>query len=162
MMSRPLTGLATAGALVLSAMSAAAQELPPCRSRSVNVEHGNRAARSKAGVSFLCAQGNLAWIHIETRRTTIAAVLSAMRASYNISYHSSIALDETRDGVYVGSLREVISRLLSNYNYVIKSENSTLDVDIFSKSGELAVAAQMPTEIKAQPERPAHGARRTH
>lgn len=153
-MPRGLTGLAVAAALVLSAPSALAQEVRPCRSRSVNVEHANYDLKSKAAAAFLCAQGNQARMHLEVRRTTITAVLSALRTAYNISYRSSIALSETRDGVYAGSLREVISRLLSSYSYVIKLENSTLDVDIFGKAGEQAVAAPIATEASNDSARP--------
>jgi hypothetical protein len=100
-----------------------------------NVEHARHAAESTAAIGFLCAQGNPGTIHLEVRQATITTVLSAMRASYNISYRSSIALDETRDGAYAGSLTEIISYLLSNYDYVIEENNAALDIEIFGRSG---------------------------
>jgi hypothetical protein len=146
-MSHGLAGIAVAAALVASAASALAHEVPPCRSRSINVEHVNYAPKSKADGGFLCAQGSPVRIHLEVHQTTITAVLSALRATYGISYRSSIALNETRDGVYAGSLREVMSHLLNNYNYVITLNDPTLDVDIFGKVGQHAVPAPIATEV---------------
>ena len=160
-MLRGLIGLTAGAAFVLSAHSAFSQEVPPCRPRSVNVEHANYAPKSNAAVGFLCAQGSLAWIHLEVRQATITTVLSAMRASYNVSYRSSIALNDTRDGVYSGSLREVMEYLLSDYDYVIKLQNSTLDVEIFGKSGTQAISAPVALEVKEKPARRAARVSRT-
>lgn len=148
-MSGDLTRLAAlVSALVLSTVSAPAQDVPPCRSRSVNVEHASNALKSDAAVGLLCMQGSQAAVRLEVRQTTIAAVLSTMSSAYNVSYHSSTALNETRDGVYTGSLRQVISRLLDDdYGYVIKTENSTLDVLIFAKTGKRAVPAPIADEV---------------
>lgn len=148
-----LTGLTVAAALVVSAPSALAQEVPPCRSRSINVEHANYAQKLKPAIGFLCVQGSPARVHLEARQATITAMLSALRTAYNISYKSSIALNETRGGVYTGSLEKVLARLLSDYDYVIKLNNSSLDVDIFGKSGEQAIAAPVVPEVKEKPVR---------
>lgn len=152
-MSRGLTGLVAAAALVLSAPLGLAQEAPPCRSRSVNVEHANYAARTDSAVSFICMQGSRTRIHLEVRQMPITAVLSALRAPYNVSYRSSIPLDETRNGVYSGPLWRVISHLLSNYNYVIKLDNSSLAIDVFGKKGEHAAPAPLATEVGDKPAR---------
>jgi hypothetical protein len=153
-MSRGLTGLTVAAALVLSAVSALAQELPRCRLRPVNVEHANYVPQSESAVGFICAQGSPARVHLEVHLTTIDAVLSALRAAYHISYGSSVALDETRDGTYAGSLRRVISRLLDGYDYVIKQQNTALEVDIFGKNGAQAVPAPIRAEPRAAHARP--------
>jgi hypothetical protein len=161
-MSRALTGLAVAAALIPSAVCALAREVPPCRSRSINVEHANYALNSKAVGGSICAQGNPARIHLEFSQATIASVLSALRTAYHISYRSSLALNEIRGGIYAGSLRHVISQLLSDYNYVIKVENGRLDVVIFSKIGEQAIPAPIATEVRENSVRRTAGVSRTH
>jgi hypothetical protein len=153
---RGLIRLAAAAALILSAVSALAQDVPPCRSRSVNVEHAINAPKSTAAVDFLCVQGSPTRVHLEVDQTTIMSVLSALRTVYNISYSSSIALNEICDGVYAGSLRQVISHLLSNYNYVIKLKNASLDVDIFGKIDEQAIPASIANEVRENSARPTH------
>jgi hypothetical protein len=152
-MSRRLTVPAVAVALVARAVSAPAQDVPPCRSRSLNVEHAINAAEATAAVGFLCVQGNPARVHLEVRQTTIASALSALRTVYNVSYRSSIALDDTRDGIYAGSLRQVIARLLRSYDYVIKSDRAGLDLDIYGKIGERAIPAPIATEVNEKPVR---------
>jgi hypothetical protein len=161
-MSRDLTALAVvAAALVLSTVSASAQEVPPCRLRSVNVEHAHHVRESDA-IGLLCLQGSQKAIHLEVRQATVAAVLSALSTAYKISYHSSVALNETRDGVYAGSLGRVISRLLNDYDYVIKPEKSTLDVFIFEQKGRHAVTAPIAIEYGESPARPGARVSRTH
>jgi hypothetical protein len=154
--SRDLIRLATAAGLVVSAVSALAQDVPPCRSRSVNVEHAINAPKSTGTVGFFCVQGSPARVHLEVDQMTITSVLSALRTAYNISYSSSIALNEIRDGVYAGSLRQVISHLLRNYNYVIKLENASFDVDIFGKIGEQAIPTPIANEVRESSARPTH------
>jgi hypothetical protein len=152
-MSRGLAGFAVAVALVAGAVSAPAQDVPPCRPRSLNVEHARNPAEATAAAGFLCVQGSPARVHLEVRQTTIASALSALRTVYSVSYSSSIALDDIRDGIYAGSLRQVIARLLSSYNYVIKSDRAGLDVDIYDKIGEQAVPAPTATEVTEKPVR---------
>lgn len=78
----------------------------------------------------------------------MTSALSALWSVYNVSYSSWIALNDARDGLYAGSLRQVISRLLSNYNYVIKPDNASFHVEIFGKVGEQAVSAPIVVEAK--------------
>jgi hypothetical protein len=162
-MSRRRGGLTVVAAFVVGTHAAHSQEAPPCRPRPVNVEHASRAPESKVPVGSVCAQGSPSRFHLEARDATIVTVLAALRDSYNISYRSSIALDETRNGAYAGSLAEVMSYLLSGYDYVIKSKGSTLDVEIFGKSGaQTVVPAPAVLEVKENPvRRQARGAR-TH
>jgi hypothetical protein len=160
-MSRDLTGLAVAAALVLGTVSARAQDVPPCRSRSVNVEHADRLRKSDAAIGLLCLQGSRKAVYLEVRQASVAAVLSALSTAYKMSYRSSIALNETRDGVYAGSLGQVISRLLNDYDYVIKPGKSTLDVVIFGQKGEQAVTAPIAIEYGQTPGRPAARVSRT-
>jgi hypothetical protein len=141
-MSFELKGFAVMAAVALSTVPLRAEDMPPpCRSRMINVEHANYAPKSDAVGSTLCAQGRLRTIRLEMRETTIATGLSALSTVYNVSFHSSIALNEARDGTYAGSLGQVISHLLDGYNYVIKHHGLDLDVTIFDKKGEQPVSA---------------------
>jgi hypothetical protein len=160
-MSRGLTRLAVAAALVLRAVPAFAQDVPPCRSRSVNVEHAYHLIKSDAAGGLLCLQGSRKAVHLEIREATVAAVLAALSTVYKISYRSSIALTETRDGVYAGSLEQVISHLLNDYDYVIKPEKSALDVFVFGQKGGQAVPAPIAAEYGEPPARPAPRLSRT-
>ena len=91
-------------------------------------------------------RGDMAAVRIDARRTTIAGVLSALNAVFDMSYRTSIVLDEEINGTYVGSLRRVISRVLDGYNYVIKQDDAKLDVIILGRRGERAVPVAMPVD----------------
>jgi hypothetical protein len=95
-------------------------------------------------VGSVNVRGNLAVVQLDARQSTIADVLSALSAAFHISYRSSIALDEVVNGSYAGSLSRVIARVLDGYDYVIKRGDSKLEVLVFGKRGERAIAAPMP------------------
>jgi hypothetical protein len=91
-------------------------------------------------------RGDITAVRIDARRTTIADVLAALNAAFDMSYRSSIVLDVEINGTYAGSLRRVISRVLDGYNYVIKQDDAKLAVIIFGRRGERAVPVAMPVD----------------
>lgn len=129
-----------------------AQEVEPLASRpqltgndapagSADLTQNAAAPKGQGDGSLLHVQGDATAVHLDVHRTTITQVLSALIASFDISYNSSIALDKVLDGTYTGSLPHVISRVLDGYSYVMKHERSKLTVIILEKNGEHAVAA---------------------
>lgn len=95
----------------------------------------------------LRVQGDAEAVQLDVRHKTIGYVLSALAADFNILYQSSSALNEEVNGRYAGSLGRVLSRVLDGYDYVIKRENSKLNVIIFDRSGGLAVVIPSPNPV---------------
>jgi hypothetical protein len=89
--------------------------------------------------------GDAAAVRLELRRTTIAEALAAL-STFNVSYRSSIMLDEEINGTYSGSLRRVIAHVLGGYNYVIRQDGAALAVDIIGKHGERAIPVPPPVD----------------
>jgi len=58
---------------------------------------------------------------VETREASVEEVLAALRASFNLRYRTSGALNRAMTGTYTGSLQRVIARLLEGHNYVLQS-----------------------------------------
>jgi hypothetical protein len=104
-----------------------------------------RKPRAQSDVRFatdtLRITGDTSAVRIEAHQSTIADVLFGLGTAFNVRYRTSIVLDEARNGTYTGTLRRVISRVLDGYDYVVKYENSQLDITIVAKSGGQAVAA---------------------
>jgi hypothetical protein len=98
----------------------------------------------------LRVQGDPKAVRVDARQTTIADVLSGLASAFNIRYRSSIVLNDVRNGTYSGSLRQVISRVLDGYNYVIQYEDSKLNIIVVGKVGEQAPAA--PQAAAAAPQ----------
>jgi hypothetical protein len=150
MLRNHLAGFAAIAAAALSTPAVPAQDMaPPCLSRlliNADVVNDTRATKSDASGGVHCVRGGPTALQLEVHRTTIAAVLSALFDAFQVSYRSSVPLNETRDGTYEGSLGYVISRVLDGYNYVIKRENSNLEIIIFNKRGKQAVPGPIITE----------------
>jgi hypothetical protein len=139
---RFLPSFAAITATVLSAVPAVAAGVQAgCGSRMINVEHRNYAAtlQSDAASRLLCLRDGSTVIRLAVRRASITAVLSALLPADKVSYPPSLALDEEINGIYAGPLDRVIARVLDGYDYVIKHENSDIEVVIFDKKGQQAV-----------------------
>jgi hypothetical protein len=139
--------------IVVAALGAArgrADEAAPSFSRLVKADSGNNAAPPlpETGNGLIRLQGNRTAVQLDVHRNTITEVLAALVATYGISYRSSIALDKLVDGRYTGPLGHVISRVLDGYNFVVTQKGVHLDVDIFEKSGDKAVASPMATVVR--------------
>jgi hypothetical protein len=80
----------------------------------------------------------------------IADVLSAPAATFNLRYRAAIPLDATASKAYAGSFRQVISRLLNGYNYVIKTDQETVEIVVFGRRGEVATPARATTDTLSQ------------
>jgi hypothetical protein len=129
----------------LHSASASCRRKP--RSSQPNADFGNGAASlSDVGSASIRIRGDAATVRLDARRTTIADVLSALKATFAMSYRSAIVLDEEINGTYAGSLRRVLSRVLDGYNYVIEQNDAKLDVIILGRRGERAVPVAMPVD----------------
>jgi hypothetical protein len=149
-MSRDLTRLAVVAGIALSTIAPRMVEgAPPCRPQAGPAEH---AAGVDADRSALRLQGSHAAVRLEACQSTIAAVLSAL-SDYGISYRSSITLNEARNGTYAGSPGQVIARVLDGYSYVMKHDGSHIDIIIYGKRGESAVAAPIAAQVSQNSER---------
>lgn len=122
---------------------------PECRSSSSGDPRETSAPLSRASdaaasngksAAPLQLQGRATALRLDLHQTTITDVLSALRTAFRIKYRSSIPLNEPLNGTYTGSLEYVITRVLNGYNYVIKQDSAKLNLIIFGKVGERAVA----------------------
>jgi hypothetical protein len=109
-------------------------------SRALLLPANDAAASKPESADPLQLQGDAAALRLDLHQTTIADVLSALRAAFHIKYRFSIPLNERLTGTYAGSLQYVIARVLNGYNYVIKQDSATLDLLILGKVGERSVA----------------------
>ena len=92
-------------------------------------------------------EGSAAVVRVTTSRDTIADVLSALAATFNVQYRTAIPLNAAADATYLGSFRQVISRLLDGYNYTIKTDDSkTTEIVVLSRRGEAANPPKAPTD----------------
>lgn len=90
-------------------------------------------------------EGSPAAVRVTTGGDKISDVLSALAATFKVSYRTAISLDAAADATYSGSFRQVISRLLDGYNYTIKMDDSkTTEIVILGKRGEVVIPPKTP------------------
>jgi hypothetical protein len=133
-----------------------------CHPQAVNIRHPHNVAALKSGAAgdLICLNGASADIKLELHATMVSAALDKLLAAYNVSYRSSVALTETRDGTYKGSLRQVILRLLDGYDFIVARDGANLHVVILARRGEHPIAAPETIKVSENVERPpVHGSR---
>lgn len=135
----------TGAAACLHSASAACRRKPRGQSPSGFDDFGNGAA-PMPGAGAVRVRGDATAVRLDAHRTTIADVLAALNASFDLSYSSWIALDEEINGTYTGSLKRVIARVLDGYNYVIKQDNAKLDIIVLGRRGERAAPVAAPAD----------------
>jgi len=80
-------------------------------------------------------------VHVTAgREDSVADVLSALGARFNLRYRSAIKLDEAANSTYTGPLDRVIANLLDGFNYIVKRGRDSTEVVIFGRHGEVGIA----------------------
>jgi len=129
----------------------------PCRSRQPSVKffqdaHWNRAVRrirvllsiASLFAAIVCAQARAevdvqqqaGEIRLQAQNATVAEILSALHAKLVKSSAASTSVHIT--GVYRGSLRQILSRVLEGYDYVIKSHGESVEVIVIGNGAPRA------------------------
>jgi len=85
-------------------------------------------------------------IVLQTNDATMAEILAALRASLDVEVKFSGATARRFTGVYSGSVRRVLSRLLAGEDYVVRSAADGISVRLLGKSevDGAAVASSLP------------------
>jgi hypothetical protein len=78
-------------------------------------------------------------MRLELRDAPIEEVFAALRASFGLRYRSSAALNHRLTGIYEGSLRRVVARLLEGYDFIVKSSAGRVEVVVFDPAGRQVV-----------------------
>jgi hypothetical protein len=89
-------------------------------------------------------EGDAADLRIEASDVQVADVLSALGKTLQVRVRTPIVLNKVISGTYSGSLKQVLSRVLDGYNYVIKPLDATAEVVIIGVRGERAIAVTPP------------------
>jgi hypothetical protein len=76
-------------------------------------------------------EGGADALRLEADGASLEDVLAALGASFNLRYHTSSALDGSVTGTYHGPLARVASRLLGDYDFIIKHSAESVEIFIF-------------------------------
>jgi hypothetical protein len=87
----------------------------------------------RAGMSI---EGGPDALRLEANGASLEDVLAALRARFNLHYHASSALDGSITGTFQGPLARVASRLLGDYDFVIKRSAENVEIFVFRRHGQ--------------------------
>jgi hypothetical protein len=88
--------------------------------------------------------GNAEAVRVEAHDAPVEEVLSGLRASFSLQYRSIASLDRRVTGTYQGPLQRVVRRLLEGYDFVLKTENGTVEVVVIGGTGKPGAAGAAP------------------
>ena len=89
-----------------------------------------------AGRCEVSVQGTAAAVRVDAREAPLSEVLGVLEANFKVRHDSLIALDAiTIAGTYSGTLEEVLRRLLTGLNYLLKTEGDIVEVIIVGRPG---------------------------
>ena len=86
-------------------------------------------------------------IVLQTNDATIVEILAALRTSFDVEVKFSGATARRFSGVYSGSVRRVLSRLLAGEDYVVRSTADGISIRLLGKSE--ADTAAVPSSLPA-------------
>jgi hypothetical protein len=69
----------------------------------------------------VAVQGTVGEVRIEARDASVTEILAALGSAFGVKYRASIELNRPVTGTYRGPVVRVLSRLLTDYDYVVKS-----------------------------------------
>jgi hypothetical protein len=70
--------------------------------------------------------------------SSIEEILVALGRDFNVQYRSSADLNRHITGTYHGSLRQVVTRILDRYSFVVASSGGGIKVTVFGKQNARA------------------------
>ncbi len=98
-------------------------------------------------------------LRIEASDASLEEVLAALGRNSGLQYHYPANLSHSVSGTFAGSLRQVLSRLLQGYNFVVESSESGTRVVIYElnpgNGGGIDITRNSLQEPTANPLRPA-------
>jgi hypothetical protein len=97
-------------------------------------------AMTASACAEIRVEGNPVALRMTSSGDALSEILAAFGASFAVKVRSSEPLDETVSGAYAGSLSQVVSLLLQDYNYVIKQDRGLREIIVFGRKGEAVVA----------------------
>jgi hypothetical protein len=79
--------------------------------------------------------GDVSALRVDCTDASVADVMAALELALKIRYHTTVPLQGTVKGRYSGSLRHVLSSVLDDYNYVVKTSGQTVEVVVVGRHG---------------------------
>jgi hypothetical protein len=84
-------------------------------------------------------EGDFNVLRVTASGDGLSDVLSALNV-LPVKYRTAVPLNTEINGTYSGSFSQVVSRLLNGYSYVIKRDQTAVEIVVLGQGGQAAVA----------------------
>lgn len=78
-------------------------------------------------------------MRLELHDASIDEVFAALGARFGLRYRGSAALSHQLTGIYEGSLRRVVARVLEGYNFIVKTSAGSIEVVVLDPARREAI-----------------------
>jgi hypothetical protein len=89
---------------------------------------------TEGGAAEVRLSGTQDRVVLETHDATIEEILTAMRSTFNLDVKLKGASARRFTGMYIGSMRQVLLRLLSGNDYVLRSNPDGISIRLLGNS----------------------------
>ena len=94
----------------------------------------------------IAVDGGRGEMRVRVENDTVGHVLEALQEGGIFSYRSTAPLDKVISGSFSGSLRQVVSRILVGFDFVVMYEPRGVEIVVVGKSGAKPVEAAPPPD----------------
>jgi len=89
-------------------------------------------------------------VRITAKDASVSEVLAALSAQLNLTYTFLPELDHPIEGVYSGSLQQVLARILDGYDYIAILSDGGIELKVFNRSAIMATPVPNPPAATAR------------
>jgi hypothetical protein len=93
--------------------------------------------------------GDASALQVVATQSNVAEVLSALESAFRLRVKSPIVLDRAIGGTFTGPLAQILRRILEDYNYSIRWQETEIDVTVIGLTGDRAAVVQQPPPPKS-------------
>jgi hypothetical protein len=93
--------------------------------------------------------GDASALQVVATQSNVAEVLSALESAFQLRVKTPIVLDRAIGGTFTGPLEQILRRILEDYNYFIRWQETKIEVTVIGLTGDRAAVVQRPRPQKS-------------
>jgi hypothetical protein len=83
-------------------------------------------------------------VSVEAKDASVEEVLVALANVFDVHFRSAANLEKRLTGTYEGTLQQVLTRVLSGYNFIVKSGEKGVEITLLESGKVIAVGGASP------------------
>jgi hypothetical protein len=88
-------------------------------------------------------------VSVEAKNASVEEILVALSNAFDVRFRSSANLEKRLTGTYEGSLQQVVARVLSGYDFFVRSGETGIEITLLGSGKAVAVIGASSAEQRA-------------